>query len=640
MAVHLGSPATDILPVELDRRLRRRWHSWLAVPVACRSRRVATVGPTGRSAVCRLAGAAGHYGRMSLRFLGWLLLGVLIAGCSSRDSGSLTEFRQGKTELTATEHFQNAFELLRRLDEFDPDQTMAQVAYHLNCWLGGRGEFAEWRPDPMINDDSLGALRRLPSLVRINKLEISSRDVLYLRECRWMRDIAQWVPELPAPIELADWLVEQEQVFPPAEVRQLAVAVKLFDWTIRHIQLDTLAEWPKAQQGRLPAEEATAGPGYNLAPWENLLLGHGDAWQRARVFMLLLRQQSIPSVLLAKPSSQPMPQESPWAVGVLIGKELYLFDPALGLAIPGPDGRGIATLNQVAADPALLRAMDIGQNLIYPIKAEDVANLVALVDASSEALSLRMRLIEESLSGEHRMVLSVQPSALVAQLKGQQPIKAFRLWRIPFDAELYAQAFQDLRQRDSRIDSEFQFERFMFSGLSPLAQARQLHFQRRFEKQPGQAGAVERYMEVRHPESQIARLADDPDLQKQYGLRQRPGEPLEMWQNRIVNGQQMLRTARFHASYFLGLLHYDSGDYESAANWFRKRTLDDSPQSPWVAGARYNLARAEEARGNFQAAREQYLLDESPQRHGSLLRARWIRVHLLGSGAASGAENP
>ncbi len=555
-----------------------------------------------------------------------LAVGVMF-GCGQSQDPVLSEFRRGHTELTGLEHFQKAFDLIRRLDEFDAEQAMAQVAYHLNRWLDVQNRPAGWRPDPLVQDEALGALRRLPSLLQLDKTEITLRDVLYLRESRWLRDIATWVPDGSVPADLAAWLEQKTQQLPSEEARQLVVASKLFDWTVRHIQLDALASWPDDGSQRLPAERAEAGPGYTLAPWECLLLGHGDPWQRARVFMLLLRQVSIPSVLLAVSTTGKPFGETPWAVGVLIGEELYLFDPELGLAIPEEGDQGIATLSQIVKNPQWLRRLDISQSLTYRVRAEDLERLVALVDASSEALSLRMQLIERQLAGEQRMILAVDLAGLKQRLQSIPHIRHVRLWRIPFDTELYALAYQEKRRQDSRLEAQYQAERFMFSGVSPLMQARQLHFRHEFEPTASRPGAVAKYMEVRHPEAQIAKLESDVDLQELYGLQQRPGEPVELWQARLRNGQQLLRAARYHASYFLGLLHYDNGDYESAANWLRKRTLEDSPESPWQHGARYNLARAQEAQGDFQSARETYLLDESPQRHGNLLRARWIRLH-------------
>ena len=86
--------------------------------------------------------------------------------------------------------------------------------------------------------------------------------------------------------------------------------------------------------------------------------------------------------------------------------------------------------------------------------------------------------------------------------------------------------------------------------------------------------------------------------------------------------------AKADASYWLGLLSYDVGNYEVAADWLLTRTLKATPDGPWTAGARYNLARAYEALGEVAQAIELLQGDDSPQRHGNLLRARQLRETL------------
>ena len=66
--------------------------------------------------------------------------------------------------------------------------------------------------------------------------------------------------------------------------------------------------------------------------------------------------------------------------------------------------------------------------------------------------------------------------------------------------------------------------------------------------------------------------------------------------------------------------------YDVAINWLKVRTLDSDPEGPWKNGAHYNLARCYEALGRIDEARQLYLIDDSPQRHGSLLRARQLEV--------------
>jgi TolA-binding protein len=79
-----------------------------------------------------------------------------------------------------------------------------------------------------------------------------------------------------------------------------------------------------------------------------------------------------------------------------------------------------------------------------------------------------------------------------------------------------------------------------------------------------------------------------------------------------------------NASYWLGLLSYDRGNYEVALNWLGDRTLDVAKNGRWADGARYNLARTHEAMGNFAEAAKLLERDpaDAPQRYGNLLRAR------------------
>ena len=53
-----------------------------------------------------------------------------------------------------------------------------------------------------------------------------------------------------------------------------------------------------------------------------------------------------------------------WLAALFANGQLYLFDTQLGLAIPGPDGKGVATLAQSLKDDALLRKMDLEGRLI------------------------------------------------------------------------------------------------------------------------------------------------------------------------------------------------------------------------------------------------------------------------------------
>jgi TolA-binding protein len=83
----------------------------------------------------------------------------------------------------------------------------------------------------------------------------------------------------------------------------------------------------------------------------------------------------------------------------------------------------------------------------------------------------------------------------------------------------------------------------------------------------------------------------------------------------------MMLRAKQHASYWMGLVHYEGGKYEAAIEWLDERTIKSPLPSPWLAGARYNLARSYEALGQNDKAIALLRADDSPQRHGNLLRA-------------------
>lgn len=554
--------------------------------------------------------------------------GWLVVCCGCRSEAPISEFRQADTELSGGDNFAKALELLRQLDEFEPEQTITQITYHLNQWLGKqRNANVDWLRDPLLSDATLGDLRRLPSLSELERWDLSLHDVRYLRESRWLRDIADTSGGQLPPPELVDWLSAIGEKLGAEDAARLRQAAVLFDWTVRNIQLDAFVDTSQAPQVALPAAQAIPGPGYLFYPWQSLLFGHGDAWLRARIFLLLARQAGIDAVMLGTAAGA-QADAKPWLVGVPIQNELYLFEPRLGLAVPGPGDAGIATLGDVTTAPQLLRALDVGETNRYPVAESDLQHLVALIDGSSEALSRRMRAIESALTGEHRMVLTVQPAALRRRLS-DCGLADVRLWRIPLEAELFRAAFEEVRQRDSRIEGAYMRETAIFSGLSPLVQARQLQFRHQFEREEDKPGAMTKYLEARLSDRDLELVRVDSDFQKQMGLRRNPAEAEESWQARLGLAQELFRQGKQHASYWLGIVHYENGDYDSAVSWFERRTLGETPPSPWVPGARYNLGRCYEALGRYDTARATYLLDDSPQQHGSLLRARWLRLHRL-----------
>jgi tetratricopeptide (TPR) repeat protein len=413
--------------------------------------------------------------------------------------------------------------------------------------------------------------------------------------------------------------------------------MRLFDWTIRNIQLDALLdrpELPDAPPGMDPAlwplVRAEAGPGYRTWPWQTLLFGRGDAWQRARVFAGLARQQEIDVVMLAVAPAEPGGRAKPWLTAALIGGQLYLFDTQLGLPIPGPEGDSVATLRQVQQDPSLLRRLDLGQAMQYPMEAEDLSRLMVLLDGPPEALSYRMRCIESQPTSNPLLVLSIQTDRLMSQL-ADCGLQQVRLWEVPLETWVYRTALRRRAEEDGQLMSQLLFEEWIFDSDTPLVRARHLHLRGKFEQEDDREGAKTLYLKARVPNSMIAKIATSPEVRQELGIvRARQND--QQWQVYLQSSEQILIRTKQNASLWLGLIHYATGRYEDARDWFQVRSLEAYETGPWTPSARYNLARTHEQLGNLAAARDLYLLDDSPQKHGNLLRARALRQRLEDEG--------
>ena len=90
-------------------------------------------------------------------------------------------------------------------------------------------------------------------------------------------------------------------------VEQLLVAERLFDWTVRNIQLDPLLPYvieatagptatkpgdPAAAPAVPPYLRGIPGPGYQREPWLTLVMGHGDSLDLRKTLPPALRRPS------------------------------------------------------------------------------------------------------------------------------------------------------------------------------------------------------------------------------------------------------------------------------------------------------------------------------------------------------------
>ena len=102
--------------------------------------------------------------------------------------------------------------------------------------------------------------------------------------------------------------------------------------------------------------------------------------------------------------------------------------------------------------------------------------------------------------------------------------------------------------------------------------------------------------------------------------------------------RQIMQSMISHLHAFVRDIEPTEQEWMTAIEWLT-RTAEDSPASPWLPGARYNLARCYEELGQFDLARQWLQSDaDSPQRHGNLLRARQLAAERPGERSNTAAN--
>jgi hypothetical protein len=398
----------------------------------------------------------------------------------------------------------------------------------------------------------------------------------------------------------------------------LARVRRVFDWIVRQIQL--------VPPGSLGSRQL---PQVIARPYDVLLRGmateaEGFWAERSWLFMALCRQLGVDvglvtyskgnvvEPLVARAGQEkrgggsltgrvkPPKPAIPWLCAALIGGRAYLFDARVGLPIPGPDGQGVATLDQALADPAILERMDLPGQSPY---GTSMASLLAspsrigiLIDSSQGLLSPKMKLLQRELAGKNRTILYRDPSEQCdhfVQVLGDR-CGEVKLWGIPLEVET------QLFTRSEFVQSSMQ-SLVLFRPEFPLIVARIKHLRGDL------SGAVQEYVSFR--------LAENlPQV-----INKKKVIPKE-----IQDGLDV------YATNYLALAHLERNSLDQAERMFL-RLLDllpePGPSQPYYNmfrwGAHTNLGRIYEAKGDLRRAIAHFgQSDLTMQHHGNLLRAR------------------
>lgn len=509
-----------------------------------------------------------------------LLALVLLAGCGDPGGASAPRVDPTLNELSEREQMgrrllSSASDMLNDLDNFD-DRTIENALQQV---IRRTNEGLAMLPDAGTNPATL-----------------SIEDGLILRETVWIRDGARFA--------VGD------------ETDPLRRGERLFDWLARNFQL-------------IPADKPEAKLPY--LPWHMLLLGRATALDRAWLFQLLARQQQLDVVLLAappakddvKPGDLKPSALKPLFAALVVDKQLYLFDTRIGAPVRMKDGKRTATLAEVAADDGLLRALDL-PGKPYPVTADDLKRLVAVLEVSSPFVEPRFARIGRELLGRNRLELEAHPDQLETQLKAMPNIGDTLRW--PLRDERYAASRPTSKENFDALKellTPFNLPRTQEGRIipSPLLKARIRHVSGKYYENPQETDPALLNLSINFHYHQ-ARPANE-DL-------------VQINAERYANIWQLALTIRQDATYWLGIVAYDLKNYETARGYFDMILAAES-SADWTTGARYNLGRTYEAMaaaakdGTTKADLTKKALEtyratflKTPPDDQSLERAKWL----------------
>jgi hypothetical protein len=311
---------------------------------------------------------------------------ALVLGCGNKTSEFEITKESGENQFAV---------ILGQLQVDRPTMTIYRsVVEQLSTYFDNQGPDYKAKikldtADAALVDQLLANLNRTDKAARLDDVKNhyfnTLADASHLDGCLVFRDAAR---------ELASNIGEPPASNAPEfQTYQLEITRHMFGWTAR--QVTTLSH-----QGNFK----------NWPAHEILRVGAGDAEDRVRVFLGLAGQSQHDldacAILVKRQErhdDQVVTRSVPVLAGVLIGKAIYVFDPIHGVAIPGPDGKGVATLDQVRKSPELLKGMKEVPTAAQLTEAEVVlmaslsgmAPRMKVLQTEMEKLNNRVKLTED-----------------------------------------------------------------------------------------------------------------------------------------------------------------------------------------------------------------------------------------------------
>ena len=585
---------------------------------------------------------------------------------------------------------------LARSIDFVKTEVRFEQAEFINGVTNGLNRWASYSKEKLIDsswaaDATLQPLveqyAELPVSERLGELNFLNTDSYYLQQSYWISLVSDRMAasQRYQPFELyrlaaddmdvsksdkpIDEIFKQLNGIDNAEDAQhLAEAAKVFDWICRNINLESDAPIDESEIEDLaldPDKEGAAagvpGLGYQRYPWQTMLYGRGDYVERAKLMMLMLRHLQIDSAILATGETA-----KPWAVAVNIGNDYYLFDTKLGLPIPGEKLGSIATLAMVQKTPKLLTSLDLStdeslaDNTKYWVRPDDLKSLTALLYASPDSASKRMKALQGDLdvelrklisqasnmsdanetesslevTGNHRMLISYGLDQAIERLPKVDGV-TFEPWDIAFKTHQYRGAIRAAVGRGSSEDNEklgwfYRTEAYV-NGFRPYRTARGRFFKAKFQvvEDKRSLNALQGWKNQMFSDDDIGNLSSDADMQRLHGIRQE-NQDSQTFANTLASVQAQMRLIRIDAKLFMAQCLFDNANEGGIRGWLEdlKANSSDDPvddNGRWNDAVNYLLSRSFESQKLYDEAIEAYQQEGLNQSHGNILRSRLLK---------------
>ncbi len=611
-----------------------------------------------------------NFFRLALTLCGFLAT----VGCQPAFD-PLIDIVDAKSSTVKVDDYTRAISLVRSSKGYANDEFENSVSQNLNRWASKlkadpKGVGVEWKLDEAVAS-IVAEYESYPTVKNISELTFAGIDAHYLRQSDWCEAIVKRVTNSKHPlmfelyrlsagdqsvsadatVELSELVKSLNPSVAEDQLKKLVDSIKLFDWVVRNTQLE--AEYSPTEEeiisGRLseaptgkPWSDGIRGAGYNSTPFQLLSYGRGDYVERAKLFIKLLEHNDTTAVMLTV-------AETPWAVGVEIGGQLYLFDTKLGMPIPKDKIGSVATLKDVRQDPTILSRLDLtleesieGDNKFW-LKSDKLAELAGLIYVSPESVSYRMRVLEQTMVGD-KLLLTNDLDKTRATLAKIENLPT-KIWDIEFKNLAYRWTLRDALIRSKTDDSlppklfwYYDNESYidMFENYR-TARNMFAHGQFELDENVDDYNVIENFYLLMYDDKKIDELATNTPLLMRLGILQSKNQNAKQYQERLQSVQAQMRLVRRDAGLFLAQSHFDNGNIGTAGNWLERISVKEDALR-WNNAIRYLLGRSFESRREYDRAIAEFKKSDGPDRHGNLLRMRYLKSLVAATESSTAAS--